>query len=529
MMRQLFNTVLRMLPSKLKYFLGLYSIDSQTKAFIDHNIKTWGSWRVTDPTSVILVDLFRPSVGPVAYSYFLNVLAVKKCASIKVFSSVNPYTQPELYRVYKSFNTKDFVSRRLSREQEKRKDRLSLEVKGRIVTKRDLFDLKVADVWIGIDIYESYLRKFSQPTVDLADQRLYDLIDDSIATLIFWSDFFEDENISAVVVSHDSYVIPDVLCKIAYHRKIPVYLPNVRGMSYADRPFSIYMPLFKEYRKMFNALPKSIQEEGLKLAKFQLEQRLSGDVGVDMPYATKSAFGSVSGRETVLQKSDKTKVLICSHCFYDNPHGYGGMLFLDFYEWLCFVGEITKKTDYDWYLKMHPDPLPGTEDVIKGIITKYPKIIFLPPETSFHQLVNEGLNFVLTVYGSVGHELPALGVQVVNAGYNPHIAYDFNWHAKTLAEYQRYLTNLDTLNKEIKHEELLEFYYMHYYYTRADDLFFPSYRKFLDDLTPEQQIGPEAYAYFLNNLTKERHEVIMENMRQFIDSGKTHYFSSGPE
>ena len=528
-MRPLFNTVLNMLPPKLKYFLGLYSIDSQTKAFIDHNIKTWGSWRVTDPTSVILVDLFRPSVGSITYSYFLNVLAVKKHASIKMFSSVNPYTQPELCHVYKSFNTKDFVSCRLNRKQEKRKDRLFLEAKGRISTKKELFDLRINDVWIGIDIYESYLRKFSQPTVDLADTRLYNLIDDSIGTLIFLSDFFEDQNVSAVVVSHDNYVIPDLLCKIAYRRKIPVYLPNVRGMSYADRPFSIYMLLFKEYKKMFSALPKDIQEEGLKHAKFQLEKRFNGEVGVDMPYATKSAFGSASGREPILQKSNKTKVLICSHCFYDNPHGYGGMLFLDFYEWLCFVGEITKKTDYDWYLKMHPDPRPGTEDIIKGIITKYPKIIFLPPETSFHQLVSEGLNFVLTVYGSVGHELPALGVQVVNAGYNPHIAYDFNWHAKTLEEYEWYLMNLHTLSKEIKHEELLEFYFMHYYYTLADDLFFPSYRKFLEDLTPEQQNGPEAFDYFLGHLTKERHEQIIGNIQNFIESKKAHYYSRGPE
>lgn len=528
MIRQSLDKVLNMLPPKWKYFLGLYPIYSQIEAFIDHNIKTWGSWMVSDPTSVILVDLFRPSVGPIAYSYFLNVLAVMKCASIKVFSAV-PYSQPNLYRIYKSFNTKDFISCRLSREQEKRKDRLSLEVKGRIVTKRDLLDLKVEDVWIGIDIYESYLRTFSQPTVDLADKRLYDLIDYSITMLIFWSDFFEDKNVSAVVVSHDTYVIPNLYCKIAYQRNIPVYLPNVRGMSYADRPFSIYMPLFKEYRKMFNALPKDIQEEGLNLAKVQLEKKFNGEVDMDMSYATKSAFVRASGQEPVLRKSDKTKVLICSHCFYDDPHGYGGMLFLDFYEWLCFVGEITKRTDYDWYLKMHPDPLPGTEDIINGIIAKYPKITFLHPEASFHQLVSEGLNFVLTVYGSVGHELPALGVQVVNAAYNPHIAYDFNWHAKTLEEYEWYLTNLHTLNMEIKHEDLFEFYFMHYYYTVADDLFFPSYRKFIQDLTPKQQDGPEAFDYFLRHLTKEKHEQIIGNIQNFIESKKAHYYSRGPE
>ena len=48
------------------------------------------------------------------------------------------------------------------------------------------------------------------------------------------------------------------------------------------------------------------------------------------------------GRLLAIKNSNKTKVLICTHCFFDNPHGYGGMIFLDFYEWLVFLGEISK-------------------------------------------------------------------------------------------------------------------------------------------------------------------------------------------
>ena len=68
---------------------------------------------------------------------------------------------------------------------------------------------------------------------------------------------------------------------------------------------------------------------------------------------------------------------------------------------------------------MHPDPLPGTEVIIREILEEFPRITFIPPETSHHQLVKEGIDFVLTAYGTVGHEYPALGVQVINAGYNP--------------------------------------------------------------------------------------------------------------
>ena len=332
-----------------------------------------------------------------------------------------------------------------------------------IKTKQDLFNLTVLDTWIGIDIYESYLRGFSKPTVDFGDPKLTEMIAEGIGLVIFWQDYFLQNKVAAVIVSHDCYMGYNIICKIAYRAQIPVYLPNIRGISLINKPFSVYS-YFTNYREMFKKLPKDEQDKGLALARQQIEKRLSGVVGVDMPYSTKSGFGPANDKVTVLKKSDKIKVLICSHCFYDNPHGYGGMIFTDFYEWLVFLGRMSEKTDYDWYLKIHPDPLPGTYDIIEEILSQFPKITVIPHETSHHQIVKEGIDFVLTCFGSVGHEYPALGVQVINAAYNPHIAYDFNWHAKSIEEYEHYLLNLDSLKKEIDINEIYEFYYMNYYY-----------------------------------------------------------------
>jgi hypothetical protein len=205
------------------------------------------------------------------------------------------------------------------------------------------------------------------------------------------------------------------------------------------------------------------------------------------------------------------------------------MIFTDFYEWLVFLGKISEKTDYDWYLKVHPDALPGTYDIVEEILSEFPKIRVIPHETSHHQLVKEGIDFVLTCYGSVGHEYPVLGVHVINAAYNPHIAYDFNWHAKSIEEYEEYLLNLSYLKKEIDINELYEFYYMNYYYTIADDLFLKSYRQTLHDLSSGERIGSGIYKYFLDQLTEEKHQEIIKNIERFIGSGKSHYFSHGPE
>jgi hypothetical protein len=219
------------------------------------------------------------------------------------------------------------------------------------------------------------------------------------------------------------------------------------------------------------------------------------------------------------------------------------MFFFDFFEWLDHLGKISIQTDYDWYIKPHPDYLPGTIETIKLITKKYKKIKFVDPKSSFKQLAAEGLNFALTCYGSVGHELPLLGIQVINCGPNPHMAYNFNWHAYSKKEYDSLLLNLKTLKKEININEIYEFYFMNYYYTHVDDLVFNSYDKYRDFIdesnsTLEYTISlkglfkmneNKCYDFFLNEFNTKKHNDIIKKIETFIDSGKNNYFIKGPE
>ena len=38
----------------------------------------------------------------------------------------------------------------------------------------------------------------------------------------------------------------------------------------------------------------------------------------------------------------------------DAVHVYGNLIFPDFYEWMVYLGEFSKKTEYEWYIKNHP-------------------------------------------------------------------------------------------------------------------------------------------------------------------------------
>lgn len=502
-------------------------LDSATKRFIKHNKEKWLPNKKSGD-SVILVDFFSVAETIISFSYFTNALAKIHNADIKSFSEKEKVKNLSLHKVYNSFNTSEHLYTILSESQKKNVEKLYNEIKPNLKTKNDLFNLIVLDIWIGVDIYETYLNIFHKPTVDLESPQLIELIKRGIGLIIFWKDYFKNIKVAAVVVSHDLYLTYNVVCKVAYIEKVPVYLPNVRGIWHLTKEFTGYL-YFKSFRKMFQKLSKEEQAKGITLAKNQLERRFSGEVGVNMEYSTKSAFQPTDKNKKILKVSDRPKILICSNCFYDNPQAYGTLLFPDFYEWLCFLGEYSKNTEYDWYLKMHPDPMPGTVEDMHEILSKYPHINFLPFDTSHLQLISEGIDVVLTAYGSVGHEYPLAGVQVINAGYNPHIAYEFNWHPKTIDEYKSLLGKIGSLKSKILKEDIYEFYYMYNYYTLADSLVFKSYTETVNTLDAYARTEPGMYDYFLNELTESKHKEILSNMTDFIQSKKSHYFSCGPE
>lgn len=519
---------MKKLFKKIIHVLSLLIIDSNASSFIEHNKKMWKGWKLDNPDGVILVEFHDMYETLIASSYFLNILANKHNAAIKSFSRKKLYHHHLKHELYKSFNSTGHIATHLNAKQKRHRDSLMKDLIPSLKTKKDVYDLNVLGFWIGIDIYESYLRELYEPTVLINDPRLIEMIKRGIGVLIFWLDYFEKYNVKSLILSHDCYLHLNIPCKIAYSKNIPVYLPNCIGATYATEPFSVHSN-FISYQKSFSKLSSEQQESARQLAKNQLDRRFKGEAGVDMSYSTESAFITFNPNERILNDNVRIKVLITSHCFFDNPNAYGGFLFLDFYEWLVFLGQVSEETDYDWYIKMHPNPLPGTLEIIEGIIKDFPKIKLIPSKTSHKQLISEGIDFVLTGYGTVGIEYPAFGKQVINAGYNPRSGYEFNWNPTSVEEYRNYLLNLKNLHLKIDIDKVYECYYMQYYYVYFDDLVFKSYRQLGIDLTPQERSGTGSMKYFLDQFDMEQHNKTIKAFEEFIVSGKRHLFSQGPE
>tara|TARA_A100001011_G_scaffold380252_1_gene447338 strand:+ start:429 stop:2039 length:1611 start_codon:yes stop_codon:yes gene_type:complete len=511
---------------RIKKIISEIVLSNKYHPYILHNNKYWKKNIESSNGNVILCDTFDPPEYILSTNYFIQNLAETYNSKILTFSSDK---KTNFKTIRKSLNFSYHIQTKIkSNEIILKKIKIINNAKKNIKSKYDVYNFYIDDIWIGIDIYETYLKN-GRPTVDIADPFFWNVFSDAVELVLFWQNYFNTNNVKAVFLSHDCYTYYNSIAKVAYLKKVPVYMISAYNFQIATEPFSLYKDRFVNYRKMFHKLSENEKKTAISISKNQIDKRLSGEIGINMNYSEKSAFHKNKIQKLEIKQSERIKIVICTHCFFDNPHGYGEMIFHDFYDWLVFLGNISNKTNYEWYIKVHPDYLPGTIETLNEIIRDFPKFNILPSNVSFHQLSENNIDFALTCFGSIGHELPLLGIQVINCGPNPHMAYDFNWSAKNKKEYEYYLLNLPSLDKSIQSEEIYEFYYMHYYYTNVDNLFYESYSDYLDFIKKNGNYDVSGYKYFLNEFDDDKHQKLKSISSDFINSNKYHYFLKGPE
>lgn len=510
--------------------------------FIKHNKFFFASPRELSEIKqpVILIELNAMQSAHIAYSYLLDVLARDVQGQIKAYSQrpLKGWMQKLMFKlrkvvgarefgVFRSFGTSQFIEISTSEDQRARAKLLLDSVLPRFETKRDIEDLCIDGVWIGDLVYDTFLMSYKVPTIDKSSPDFQNSLLESLETFVFWSDFFNKNDVRGINVSHCVYNLAIPL-RLAVRRNIPAFQINATHAYRLKEDNVFAYNDFFHFRERFAALPEDVRSLGLAEAKQRINRRFAGEIGVDMAYSSKSAYGKAR-HQRLIHESPRKKILIATHCFFDSPHSYGNNLFPDFYEWLDFLGQISTNTDYDWYIKTHPDYLPGTMQIVDEFIGRYPKFKLLPADASHLQIVAEGIDVALTVYGTIGFEYAALGVPVINASLNnPHIAYNFNLHAQDLENYRSMLLHLDELEFMVDLDQVYEYYFMRYIYN-TQDLFFSSYETMVDKLGGySQQFSAEVYNKWLEEFTVEKHQTIQAALRRFIQSGDfrmdyTHY------
>lgn len=388
-----------------------------------------------------------------------------------------------------------------------------------ITTRSELLGFKYREILIGDLIYDTYLNESHQPTLNLNDPGLLSHFADACFFVDTWIKLIENNSVSAVCVGHTVYRngIPARVC-LAYG--IPAYQVNL-GAIYSlrkDRQLAHFD--FLDYPVDFKKLTEIEKKTALKEAQERLDQRIHKGESPELSYMPISAYKPISGMEPrVLRENKKFKVLIATHDFFDSPHCQGEALYEDFYIWLYALAELSQKTNFDWYVKNHPYLRGYGEKIVDQLISKYPNLQLIPPETSHQQLVQEGISAVVTVYGSIGVEYAALGLKTVNAcPTNPHCEYSFNFNPKSIQEFEDIVLSLDKIELEISLNEVYEYFYMNHLRWGLSWAFQePDFGLLTGDLDNPQDKRIYAYFlskssdYFLETLTVQLQKSILQN------------------
>lgn len=511
--------------------LNQISSQRSLKRYLRHNEQKFP--RREGAKNVILVSRHDWNPSVYLYSLVCNFLADRTDAKIRTFSFDGERNE-RVDSLYASFGalpglTKEGLAATMD-EAVRRRD----EILDGLKSKWDLLNITIGDVRLGDLIYDTYLRYYTVATIDLADPRLHAMILDAIAILLATEKYLAEHNVVGIFPDHTVYIYSGVLVRCAFARGIPVYMlpynPNFyilqldpqlsEGMSNVSKRWSYY-----KYRELFDLLPPDRQEAGRAEARQGLQNRLGGQMSEVLVGVT--AYGQRS-EQRLLSTSEKPKILVLLHDFCDSVHAFREMLFPDFYEWAHYLLAKAGETDFEWYVKPHPNSISSKEKnitnaaVVAELARKYPYIKVVEASASNRQLVEEGIVAAHTVHGTVGHELAYLGVPVVNSGDNMHVAFDFNIHPKSVEALDELILHADRLRDHpIDPEEVEAFFYMHYFYFRERNV--SPVNPFPEDWLKQPDVvgrsrKNEALTVFLEGESAEKTAALDAYLGDFFDS-----------
>lgn len=501
-----------------------------SNAYFAHNIAYFRRKKISNK-KIILVELNNLRDCHILYSYVANLLAEKFQAQIYGYQpryfqsyinflifSLKLLFKIDYFKIYTSFNVIKFIYPNKTFSKSKCFYIILEKILKNLKNNTDVYNISILNINIGDLIYDSYLRKYNLPTIDSKDlnsKKFKNFLSEFVMLFLYWENFFKNNNIKGLFVSHGVYEF-GIVARIAIASKVPTYIGDMTRLHKLDKNHLNHFDM-KYYKKEFKLFSAEKRKKNLLIAKKFLNKRFSGEATIENVVSNLPnirLFGNPKFNTKVIRKSKNYKCLIAAHHFSDAPNAFGRMLFNDFYEWVDFLGKLSIELNYDWYIKLHPDEYDANKNIVNCFLNKYPKFTLIKSIISHEQLISEGIDLVLTAYGTIGLEYAYFKIPVINASLNnPHISYDFNYHPKNINEYRNAIMNFKNLNINFDKKKIYEYYFMRYLCTFY---LFPTQLINPEPLTQ----GHEVYQKWLKLFNKNLHNDINSKIKKFIDSKK---------
>lgn len=488
------------------------------RAFIEYNRRTIN---VAAGENVILIPIEGCHDGTtIIYRYFAPFLAQKMNARIVGYirQGGNRYEStifPSVMDIYKSIGMETVAVLPETGYTNARIKTIYDEIISGIHSMDDWNEISIDGLNCGVSFLRNYLRKYDLD-FDPTNAAICECLIDTIKTVLFWKKYFKENQVASVIL-WDGVHNESFLRDIAIGNGAKTYIIHPRGIhkAYLNHNFGENFPNLK---KFFDSLSDKEKEQGVEWAKTAVQKILLGQNGAYLSYRIDNNVFHYKTGELNLPQKQNARVLICPHIFNEDQWCNGEQLCANNYlSWLLFLGEIIDATEYEWYIKLHPDETDRGNRLIEEFLKKHPKLTLLPARISPMDLKKAGFDYALTIAGSIGHEYPLLGIDVINAGNNPHISFDFNITPDSKEEYREILLNISDYSALDRKEDIYKYYCVYYLYYQRND-FSEEIRAAFDYIDFYKRDRENTiYKAYLDNMNPHREEEMPEMVKKVLD------------
>jgi len=361
-------------------------------------------------------------------------------------------------KIYRTLGVDTFVRDDNSLRYWKSKD-LSKLIKLFFATKikRQVLDLEFKTIYLGDLVYDTYIRYYNQPTINLLNFNFLSLLSHSISLTRNLEHFITKFDVKLYVAQYSNYLNSGIPCRLITKNNIKTLalgndLNIVKELNVKDYKRA---PNHKLYKQRFSEMAnkKEKQEIGIN----RLKKRFSGIT--DIVGMRNSSF-SISSNGKI---DPKIEGVVFLHDLFDAQHMYEFFCFNDLYEWTLFILELISKENLNIGVKPHINQGPQSLKIINRLKKKYDHIYWINPEVSNTEIF-KSISFGCTVFGTVITELAYHKILPISCGDNPTSSFDFSFQASSPEEYRDMILNYKNLVSKFNPsiDEIGAFVYMHY-------------------------------------------------------------------
>ena len=387
----------------------------------------------------ILANKFKANIACYPEISFHKFIEGEPTLINKLLFFFGKFLKIKNFGIFYSFGTKKIFNVPINSPHSEQALKIKNKYLKKVRTKEKLVKFKLNNILIGDLIYDSFLKYYKKESVNILHSDFSYFFQKSIEYYLFWFYYFKDHNVKGVIAPQATYLSALPL-RIGIYFNSKVIVADTQNL-YALNKNRIYShKIFPDFKKDLRKVEvKKNLSKGLSLAKKRIDLRLAGIPSVDIPYVNKSPYlKKNSFKKRILKKNNRLKILVAPHSFVDAPHALGNHLFPDYYEWLEYIFKLSKVTNYDWYIKCHPNFYDRKKDpsakIVDSLCKKYPNINFLHPSTSHYQIISEKIDYVITCNGTIAWEYPYLGIPAINGSTVSHYNFKFNYNPKSIRD-----------------------------------------------------------------------------------------------